>query len=142
MDVSIVFIIVVLYCAVCFGIYVKMDAIPLLAPFKRIAFLVPVFSLAIYLTLLTKKDVGKWRLTVCFLRIREFTMCVLFALSHSVSKLGSETAKTRHNVYRSTAKYNASLKQVNAVKRAGAPKGKALYQLFLKAGEEMEKRFA
>lgn len=142
MDVSIVFIIVVLYCAVCFGIYVKMDAIPLLAPFKSIAFLIPVLCLAIYLTLLTKKDVGKWRLTVCFLHIREFTMCVLFALSHSVSKLGNEAVKTRHNVYRSTAKYNASLKQVNAVKRAGVPKGKALYQLFRKAGEEIEKRFA
>ena len=69
-------------------------------------------------------------------------MCVLFALSHSFSKIGNETIKTKHNVYRSTAKYNASLKQVNAVKRAGAPKGKALYQLVRKAGEEMEKRFA
>ena len=142
MDVSIVFIVVVLYCAVCFGIYVKMDAIPLLAPFKRIAFLIPVLNFTIYLTLLTKKDVGKWRLTVCFLQICEFTMCVLFALSRSFSKLGNEKIKTRHNVYRSTAKYNASLKQVNAVKRAGAPKGKVLYQLVRKAGEEMEKRFA
>lgn len=142
MDVSLVFIVVVLYCAVCFGIYVKMDAIPLLAPFKRIAFLIPVLSFAIYLTLLTKKDVGKWRLTVCFLRIREFTMCVLFALSHSFCKLGNETTKTRHNVYRSTAKYNASLKQVNAVKRVKTPTRKVLYQLVRKAGEEMEKRFA
>lgn len=142
MDVSIVFIIVVLYCAVCFGIYVKMDTIPLLAPFKKIAFLIPVLSFAIYLDLLTKKDVGKWRLTVRFLRIREFTMCALFALSHSFSKLDNKSVKTRHNVYRSTAKYNVSLKPVNVVKRAGAPKGKALYQIFRNAGEEMEKQFA
>ena len=142
MDVSIIFILVIFYCAICCGIYIKMETISLLSPFKGIAFLVPVLSLAIYMRLLTKKDVGKWRLTVCFLNIREFMTCVLYALSQSVGELGCESAGKGHKLYRSTAKYNASLKQVNAVKRAKTPKGKALYQLFRKAGEEMEKRFA
>ena len=142
MDVSIVFILAVFYCAICFGIYVKMDAIPLLAPFKGMAFLMPILSLVIYVRLLTKKDVSKWRLTVSFFSIREFMMCIIFALSHAVIKLSKETIRTRHNVYRSTAKYNASLKQVNAVKRTETPKGKALYQMFRKTEDAMERRFA